>query len=101
MPVSAERQPGAGPEIRYKLRLFERLTGYSQSLLDSGAPAPISRGNRKFESISLQERVTCEPEDQDRRPEGGDQDRQIGASLRVVIPEETRNGDAVPSNLVP
>ena len=54
MPVSAERQPGAGPEIRYKLRLFERLTGYSQSLLDSGAPAPISRGNRKFESISLQ-----------------------------------------------
>ena len=60
MPVSAERQPGAGPEIRYKLRLFERLTGYSQSLLDSGAPAPISRGNRKFESISLQERVHCE-----------------------------------------
>ena len=25
-------------------RCLERLTGYSQSLLDSGAPAPISRG---------------------------------------------------------
>jgi exonuclease III len=46
--------PAPGPKFDYKLHLFERLTGYSQSLLDSGAPAPISRGNRKFESISLQ-----------------------------------------------
>jgi hypothetical protein len=29
------------------------------------------------------------------------QHRQIGASLRVVIPVATTNGDAVPSNLVP
>jgi hypothetical protein len=36
--------PAPGPKFDYKLRLFERLTGYSQSLLDSGAPAPISRG---------------------------------------------------------
>jgi len=35
--------PAPGPKFDYKLRLFERLTGYSQSLLDSGAPAPISR----------------------------------------------------------
>jgi hypothetical protein len=33
--------------------------------LDSGAPAPISRGNRKFESISLQQRVDCEPDSLD------------------------------------
>ena len=30
--------PALGPNFDYKLRLFERLTGYSQSLLDSGAP---------------------------------------------------------------
>jgi hypothetical protein len=52
--------PAPGPKFDYKLNLFERLTGYSQSLLDSGAPAPISRGNRKFESISLQRGVSCE-----------------------------------------
>jgi exonuclease III len=49
--------PAPGPKFDYKLNLFERLTGYSQSLLDSGAPAPISRGDRKFESISLQSRI--------------------------------------------
>jgi hypothetical protein len=54
--------PAPGPKFDYKLHLFERLTGYSQSLLDSGAPTPISRGNRKFESISLQRRVLCEPD---------------------------------------
>ena len=54
--------PAPGPKFDYKLHLFERLTGYSQSLLDSGAPAPISRGNRKFESVSLQRRVRCEPD---------------------------------------
>jgi exodeoxyribonuclease III len=30
--------PAPGPKFDYKLRLVERLTGYSQSLLDSGAP---------------------------------------------------------------
>ena len=63
--------PAPGPKFDYKLHLFERLTGYSQSLLDSGAPAPISRGNRKFESISLQQGVTCEP-DVNYRPPGAD-----------------------------
>ena len=33
--------PAPGSRCDYKLRLFERLTGYSQSLLDSGASAPI------------------------------------------------------------
>jgi len=46
--------PAPGPEIRLQAALVRTLTAYSQSLLDSGAPAPISRGNRKFESISLQ-----------------------------------------------
>ena len=32
---------------------------------------------------------------------GATQPRQIGASLRVVIPVATTNGDAMPSNLVP
>jgi hypothetical protein len=43
-PYLPNGNPASGPKFDYKLRLFERLTGYSQSLLDSGAPAPISRG---------------------------------------------------------
>ncbi len=42
MPLSAERQSGAGPEIHYKLRWFDRLTGYAQTLLESGAPAVLA-----------------------------------------------------------
>ena len=40
--------PVPGPKFDYKLRLFERLTGYSQSLLDSGVPAPTSRGTGRL-----------------------------------------------------
>jgi exodeoxyribonuclease III len=43
-PYLPNGNPASGPKFDYKLRLFERLTGYSQSLLDSGAPTPISRG---------------------------------------------------------
>ncbi len=42
MPLSAERQSAPGPKFDYKLRWFERLTGYAQSLLDSGAPAVLA-----------------------------------------------------------
>jgi exodeoxyribonuclease-3 len=34
--------PAPGPKFDYKLRWFERLTGYAQSLLDSGAPAVLA-----------------------------------------------------------
>jgi hypothetical protein len=61
MPYLPNGNPAPGPKFDYKLHLFERLTGYFQSLLDSGPPAPISRGNRKFESISLQQTVRLSP----------------------------------------
>jgi hypothetical protein len=34
--------PVPGPKFDYKLRWFERLTGYAKSLLDSGAPAVLA-----------------------------------------------------------
>jgi exodeoxyribonuclease-3 len=34
--------PAPGPKFDYKLRWFERLTSYAQSLLDSGAPAILA-----------------------------------------------------------
>jgi exodeoxyribonuclease III len=34
--------PAPGPKFDYKLRWFERLTGYAQTLLDSGAPAVLA-----------------------------------------------------------
>jgi hypothetical protein len=37
-PYLPNGNPAAGLNFDYKLRWFERLTGYSQSLLDSGAP---------------------------------------------------------------
>jgi exonuclease III len=36
--------PAPGPKFDYKLRLVERLTGYSQSLWGQRRAAPISRG---------------------------------------------------------
>src|SRR5947209_17726924 len=33
--------PAPGPKLDYKLRWFERLTGYARSLLESGSPAPL------------------------------------------------------------
>ena len=34
--------PAPGPKFDYKLRWFERLTGYAQSLLDRGAPQRLA-----------------------------------------------------------
>jgi exodeoxyribonuclease III len=34
--------PAPGPKFDYKLRWFERLTSYAQTLLDSGAPAVLA-----------------------------------------------------------
>jgi exodeoxyribonuclease-3 len=34
--------PAPGPKFDYKLRWFERLTGYAQTLLESGAPAVLA-----------------------------------------------------------
>ena len=34
--------PAPGPKFDYKLRWFDRLTGYAQTLLDSGAPAVLA-----------------------------------------------------------
>ena len=34
--------PAPGPKFDYKLRWFERLTSYAQSLLDSGAPVVLA-----------------------------------------------------------
>ena len=34
--------PAPGPKFDYKLRWFDRLTGYAKSLLDSGAPAVLA-----------------------------------------------------------
>ena len=34
--------PAPGPKFDYKLRWFDRLTSYAQSLLDSGAPAVLA-----------------------------------------------------------
>jgi len=42
MPLSAERQSGAGPEIHYKLRWFERLEEHAGGLLASGAPIVLA-----------------------------------------------------------
>ena len=42
MSLSAKRQSGAGPKFDYKLRWFERLTSYTQILLDSGAPVILA-----------------------------------------------------------
>ena len=42
MPLFAERQSGAGPEFDYKLRWFERLTSYAETLSASGAPAVLA-----------------------------------------------------------
>jgi exodeoxyribonuclease-3 len=36
--------PRRAPKFDYKLRWFERLTGYTQTLLDSGAPAILAGG---------------------------------------------------------
>ena len=52
--------PAPGPKFDYKLRLFERLTGYSKSFGQRRAGSDLVR-NRKFESIPLQQRVGCEP----------------------------------------
>jgi hypothetical protein len=52
--------PAPGPKFDYKLRLFERLTGYSKSFGQRRVGSDLAR-NRKFESISLQRRVRCEP----------------------------------------
>ena len=53
--------PAPGPKFDYKLRLFERLTGYSKSFGQRRAGSDLAR-NRKFESIPLQRRVACEPD---------------------------------------
>src|SRR5437588_3635953 len=42
MPLSAERQSAPGPKFDYKLRWFERLTGYAKELLESGAPVVLA-----------------------------------------------------------
>ena len=42
MPLSAERQSAQGPKFDYKLRWFDRLTSYAQTLLESGAPAVLA-----------------------------------------------------------
>jgi hypothetical protein len=55
--------PAPGPKFDYKLRLFERLTGYSKSFGQRRAGSDLAR-NRKFESSPLQRRVCCEPLDQ-------------------------------------
>jgi exodeoxyribonuclease-3 len=34
--------PAPGPKFDYKLRWFERLTGYAETLLDSGVPAVVA-----------------------------------------------------------
>src|SRR5271155_5769135 len=34
--------PAPGPKFDYKLRWFERLTGYAKALLDSGAPVVLA-----------------------------------------------------------
>src|SRR5438876_10613207 len=34
--------PAPGPKFDYKLRWFERLTGYAKALLESGAPAVLA-----------------------------------------------------------
>ena len=34
--------PAPGPKFDYKLRWFERLTGYARALLESGSPAPLA-----------------------------------------------------------
>jgi exodeoxyribonuclease-3 len=34
--------PAPGPKFDYKLRWFERLTGYAETLLESGAPAVLA-----------------------------------------------------------
>jgi exodeoxyribonuclease III len=34
--------PAPGPKFDYKLRWFDRLTGYAKTLLDSGAPAALA-----------------------------------------------------------
>ena len=57
----ANGTPAPGPKFDYKLRLFERLTGYSKSFGQRRAGSDLAR-NRKFESISLQQRVSCEPD---------------------------------------
>ena len=42
MSLFAERQSGAGPEIHYKLRWFERLEEHAGGLLASGAPIVLA-----------------------------------------------------------
>jgi hypothetical protein len=44
LPLPMRRQVRRARNSITSCACFERLTGYSQSLLDSGAPAPISRG---------------------------------------------------------
>jgi hypothetical protein len=51
--------PAPGPKFDYKLRLFERLMGYSKSFGHRRAGSDLVR-NRKFASIPLDRRV-CEP----------------------------------------
>jgi hypothetical protein len=62
--------PAPGPKFDYKLRLFERLTGYSKSFGQRRAGSDLAR-NRKFESIPLQRRVQCEPDADDFLAAGG------------------------------
>src|SRR5580693_7630181 len=49
------------------------MSGFEKKVSLTGTegsnPSPLT-GDRGFESFSLQERVTCEPGDQDRRREG-------------------------------
>ena len=52
--------PAPDPKFDYKLRLFERLTGYSKSFGQRRAGSDLAR-NRKFESIPLQRTVRLSP----------------------------------------
>ena len=71
--------PASGPKFDYKLRLFERLTGYSKSFGQRRAGSDLAR-NRKFESISLQRRVLCETDSsRERRCNGSNQHDPLNA----------------------
>src|ERR1700686_1757969 len=61
MPVSAARQSGAGSEIRLQAALVRTVDGLlAKSFGQRPAGSNLAR-NRKFESISLQQGVWCEP----------------------------------------
>jgi exodeoxyribonuclease-3 len=74
--------PVLGPKFEYKLRWFERLTSYSQSLLDNGAPVVLAGDFNVMPTeldVYAPERWHCEH-----------CTRAIGSTLSEIFPKRLR-----------